>query len=103
MLNALLDEFGHLPAAAIAREVYQHVGQHASLVITAPPGAGKSTLLPLTMLAAQPTGKILMLEPRRMAARQIAERMAQMLHEPVGQTVGYRIRFEQRTSAATRI
>ena len=103
MLNALLDEFGHLPAAAIAREVNQHVGQHASLVITAPPGAGKSTLLPLTMLAAQPTGKILMLEPRRMAARQIAERMAQMLHEPVGQTVGYRIRFEQRTSAATRI
>ena len=104
MEHLVLDGYKHLPAADIAHEVNRQLAQHPCLVITAPPGAGKSTLLPLTMLAALPKGqKILMLEPRRMAARQIAERMAQMLGEPVGQTVGYRIRFEQRTSAQTRI
>ena len=71
--------------------------------MTAPPGAGKSTLLPLTILDAKPEGKIVMLEPRRVAARQIAERMAWMLGEPVGKTVGYRMRFEQCVSAGTRI
>ena len=73
------------------------------MVVTAPPGAGKSTLLPLTILEALPEGKILMLEPRRIAARQIAERMAWMLGEPVGKTVGYRMRFEHCVSAGTRI
>ena len=62
---------------------------------TAPPGAGTPHFAP--------GGKILMLEPRRLAARQIAERMAYLLGEPVGRTVGYRIRFESRVSAATRI
>ena len=73
-----------------------------SAVVTAPPGAGKSTLLPLTILEAVP-GKVLMLEPRRVAARQIAERMAWMLGEPVGQTVGYRMRFDHCVSSGTRI
>ena len=71
--------------------------------MTAPPGAGKSTLLPLTILEALPEGKVVMLEPRRVAARQIAERMASMLGESVGKTVGYRMRFEQCVSAGTRI
>ena len=71
--------------------------------MTAPPGAGKSTLLPLTILDSLPEGKVVMLEPRRVAARQIAERMAWMLGEPVGKTVGYRMRFEQCVSAGTRI
>ncbi len=71
--------------------------------MTAPPGAGKSTLLPLTILDALPEGKVVMLEPRRVAARQIAERMAWMLGESVGKTVGYRMRFEQCVSAGTRI
>ena len=71
--------------------------------MTAPPGAGKSTALPLTILGAFPEGKILMLEPRRVAARQIAERMAWLLGEPVGRTVGYRIRFESKVSRETRI
>ena len=72
--------------------------------MTAPPGAGKSTVLPLTMLEALPDGsKILMLEPRRIAARQIAARMAELLGEEVGETVGYRIRFEKRVSRRTRI
>ena len=72
------------------------------MVVTAPPGAGKSTLLPLTILE-EVSGKVLMLEPRRAAARQIAERMAWMLEEPVGRTVGYRMRFEHCVSAGTRI
>jgi ATP-dependent helicase HrpB len=73
------------------------------LIVTAPPGAGKSTVLPLAILEAFPQGKILMLEPRRVAARQIAERMAWMRGEPVGKTVGYRIRHETRVSRETRI
>ena len=93
-----------LPAAAIADEVNRALAERQAVVITAPPGAGKSTLLPLTILADAPVpGKILMLEPRRLAARQIAERMAELLGEPVGKTVGYRIRFETKVSQETRI
>ncbi len=72
------------------------------VVLQAPPGAGKTTRVPLALLG-QTTGKIVMLEPRRLAARAAAERMAETLDEPVGQTVGYRIRGEAKTSAATRI
>ncbi len=73
-------------------------------VLQAPPGAGKTTRVPLAMLdAALTPGRILMLEPRRLAARAAAERMAQTLGEPVGQTVGYRIRGDAVTSKATRI
>lgn len=73
-------------------------------VLQAPPGAGKTTRVPLAMLAAGlTTGRIVMLEPRRLAARAAAERMAETLGEPVGQTVGYRIRGESRVSAKTRI
>lgn len=82
-----------LPAAAIADEVNRLLADNDTLIITAPPGAGKSTLLPLTMLETV-EGKIIVLEPRRIAARQIAERMADMLGERVGQTVGYRVRFD---------
>ena len=74
------------------------------MVVTAPPGAGKSTLLPLTIMAGLPNAeRVLMLEPRRLAARQIAERMADIVGEPVGRTVGYRVRFERKVSAATRV
>ena len=72
------------------------------MVVTAPPGAGKSTLLPLSIQEGV-GGKVLMLEPRRVAARQIAERMAYMMGEPVGRTVGYRMRFEHCVGASTRI
>lgn len=93
-----------LPAADIAEEVNRLLARHTRLVITAPPGAGKSTLLPLTILEGlSDAGKVIMLEPRRLAARQIAERMADMIGEPVGRTVGYRIRFENKVSADTRI
>ena len=93
-----------LPASLIADNVNSALQTHHSLVITAPPGAGKSTLLPLTILSSLGDGeKILMLEPRRLAARQIAERMAQILGETVGETVGYRVRFESKVSKRTRI
>ena len=73
-------------------------------VLQAPPGAGKTSVVPLAMLEAELTrGKIVMLEPRRLATRAAAERMAATLGEPVGQTVGYRIRGEAKVSNATRI
>lgn len=71
-------------------------------VLQAPPGAGKTTRVPLALLD-HIAGRIVMLEPRRLAARAAAERMAATLGEDVGRTVGYRIRGESRTSPATRI
>ncbi|MEO0496530.1 MAG: ATP-dependent helicase HrpB [Pseudomonadota bacterium] len=82
---------------------------HASAVLVAPPGAGKTTRVPLAVLEAQSAakwrgdGKIIVLEPRRLAARAAARRMAQALGEPIGETVGLRVRFESKTSARTRI
>lgn len=96
-------DFPQLPVSAIAAEVNASLKVTPRLVVTAPPGSGKSTLLPLTILEDLPQGKIVMLEPRRAAARQIAMRMAQMLGEKPGETVGYRMRFESKVSAATRI
>jgi ATP-dependent helicase HrpB len=73
-------------------------------VLQAPPGAGKTTRVPLAILdAGLCDGRIIMLEPRRLATRAAAERMAQTLGEPVGQTVGYRMRGEAKTSDNTRI
>ncbi|MDH5529790.1 MAG: ATP-dependent helicase HrpB [Paracoccaceae bacterium] len=73
-------------------------------VLQAPPGAGKTTRVPLALLEAGGTaGRIVMLEPRRLAARAAAERMAETLGEPVGQTVGYRMRGEAKTSKVTQI
>src|SRR6187401_943040 len=74
-------------------------------ILQAPPGAGKSTILPLQLLNEPWLAgkKIVMLEPRRLAARSVAGRMASLLGEEVGKTVGYRIRFENCTSESTRI
>ena len=73
-------------------------------VLQAPPGAGKTTRVPLAMLdAGLTTGRIVMLEPRRLAARAAAQRMAETLGEAPGETVGYRIRGEAKVSDATRI
>ncbi|MEC9196754.1 MAG: ATP-dependent helicase HrpB [Pseudomonadota bacterium] len=73
-------------------------------VLQAPPGAGKTTVVPLAMLeAGLNKGRIVMLEPRRLAARAAAERMAETLGESVGQTVGYRVRGESKVGKDTRI
>ncbi|MFM2388715.1 MAG: ATP-dependent helicase HrpB [Pseudomonadota bacterium] len=80
------------------------IAARGQCVLQAPPGAGKTTRVPLDLLAAGLiAGRILMLEPRRLAARGAAERMAETLGEPVGQTVGYRMRGEARVGPATRI
>lgn len=93
-----------LPALQIMDEVCSQLAVHDCLVVTAPPGAGKSTLLPLAILRSlSNNGKVLMLEPRRLAARQIAERMAYMLNETVGNQVGYRVRFENCVSVQSRL
>ena len=101
-IEGVMRRAGGLPATEIAGTVSARLAEHARLVVTAPPGAGKSTLLPITILEGLGTGRLLMLEPRRLAARQIAERMAWLLGEPVGRTAGYRVRFESKVSPATR-
>jgi len=76
-----------------------------NVVLQAPPGAGKSTVVPLALLG-EPWARgkrLVMLEPRRLAARAVAQRMAATLGEPVGRTVGYRMRFDTRVSRETRI
>ncbi|MGE0187776.1 MAG: ATP-dependent helicase HrpB [Steroidobacteraceae bacterium] len=93
-----------LPINAALPELLAAMQQHTNVVLQAPPGAGKSTGVPLALLAAQlVTGKILMLEPRRLATRSVATRMAGTLGEAVGQTVGYRTRLDTKVSARTRI
>lgn len=94
-----------LPIEHILPQVHEELERHASIVVQAPPGAGKSTLLPLSLLKANwlEGQKIIMLEPRRLAARGVAERMAFLLGEKVGETVGYSIRFERKVSARTQL
>jgi ATP-dependent helicase HrpB len=94
-----------LPVSTIIDELRSQLASRSTLLLSAPPGAGKSTLVPLKLLDEPWLAgrKILMLEPRRLAARALAARMSEMLGEPVGRTVGYRVRFENKTSAHTRI
>ena len=95
-----------LPIDPLLGDVVQALANPgATLVLQAPPGAGKTTRVPLALLSALPrsAGAIWMLEPRRIAARTAAERLAGELGEPVGQQVGYSVRLESHTSAATRV
>ena len=93
-----------LPIDAVLPQVLTCLTQSGRVVLQAPPGAGKTTRTPLAILqSGQCAGKILMLEPRRLAARAAAERMADTLGETVGQTVGYRIRGQSKIGANTRI
>ncbi len=73
-----------------------------NLVIEAPPGAGKTTRVPPALLALVP-GQVLVLEPRRIAARMAARRVAQELGERAGETVGYQVRFEEAAGPKTRL
>lgn len=94
-----------LPIQNALPELLATLASHPVAVLQAPPGAGKTTVVPLALLEAawREGGRILVLEPRRLAARAAATRMAQLLGEPVGQTVGYRMRLESKVSAKTRI
>lgn len=93
-----------LPIDDALPELLAAVRTHGRAVLQAPPGAGKTTRVPLALLeAGLVEGRILMLEPRRLAARAAAERMAETLGEAAGETVGYRIRGESRVGRATRI
>ncbi|HEX4854258.1 ATP-dependent helicase HrpB [Arenimonas sp.] len=93
------------PIAELLPQLLASLEAHPRLVLEAPPGAGKTTQVPLALLSApwRGDGRILMLEPRRVAARAAAGFMARQLGEAPGETVGYRIRFEARVSARTRI
>lgn len=99
----ITERYKGLPISAVSGEVCASLERHPRLVVTAPPGAGKSTLLPLALLEHFSGGKILMLEPRRIAARQVAARMASMLGQKLGDAVGYRVRFDHCVSDSTRI
>lgn len=94
-----------LPIHAALPELLATLSRHNNIVLQAPPGAGKTTMVPLALLECDwLAGKnIIMLEPRRLAARSAANRMADLLGEPVGKTVGYQIRGERKTSKDTRI
>ena len=94
-----------LPIHEVLPELRAALAAHRAAVLQAPPGAGKTTIAPLALLN-EPwlAGRtILILEPRRLAARAAAARMAKLRNENVGETVGYRIRFESKVSAQTRI
>jgi ATP-dependent helicase HrpB len=94
-----------LPIDAVLDELARALATNNTAVLVAPPGAGKTTRVPLALLDAAWLGakKIIVLEPRRIAARASAERMAHTLGERAGETVGYRVRFGSKVSRATRI
>jgi ATP-dependent helicase HrpB len=93
------------PISALLPQILTTLERGTRLVLEAPPGAGKTTQVPLALLDAPwlEGRKIIMLEPRRVAARSAAQFMARQLGENVGETVGYRIRFENKISARTRV
>jgi ATP-dependent helicase HrpB len=94
-----------LPIDAVLDELARQLASSNAAVLVAPPGAGKTTRVPLALLDAPwlKGRKIIMLEPRRIAARASADRMARTLGERAGETVGYRVRFGSKISRATRI
>lgn len=97
--------FPDFPVVSLFPALKEGLAQSNRLVLQAAPGAGKSTLVPLALLKEPWLGsqKILMLEPRRLAAKGVAQRMADLLGESLGETVGYRIRFESKVGPQTRI
>ncbi|TPW28394.1 ATP-dependent helicase HrpB [Pararhizobium mangrovi] len=92
-----------LPVASILPALCRALDEAGRAVLAAPPGAGKTTLVPLALLEAswRSAGRLVIVEPRRLAARAAARRMASMLGEAVGETVGYRVRLDSRVSEKT--
>ncbi len=103
--EAMAPKFSPLPIDEISGSVVDALEEGNRAVLVAPPGAGKTTRLPLVLLDARfaERGKIVMLEPRRIAARAAAERMAGILGEDVGETIGLRVRLDARVSSRTRV
>ncbi|MGF6889042.1 ATP-dependent helicase HrpB [Nocardia sp. GAS34] len=97
-----LPELPDLPVRGALDRIVATLRERHTAVLVAPPGTGKTTLVPLA-LAASMTGRVVVAEPRRLAARAAAARMAALLGEPVGRTVGYSVRGDRRVSAGTRI
>ena len=98
-------EINALPINEVVDDLKNHLNSNSKVILGAPPGAGKSTLLPLKLLN-EPwlkDQKIIMLEPRRLATKSVAKRLAQINGDEVGETIGYRIRFETRVSEKTKI
>lgn len=95
----------HLPVSDSLPALTTALQENNRAILSAPPGAGKTTIVPLHLLgeAWRGDGRIILLEPRRLAARAAAGRMASLLGETVGETVGYRMRLDNRISARTRI
>src|SRR6478672_12164534 len=100
-----LSQLPDLPVRAVLGAVIDTLAAHGSAVLVAPPGTGKTTLVPLALAAAvdPDRGRVLVAEPRRLATRAAAARMAVLLGEPVGETVGYAVRGDTRRSDRTRI
>ncbi|WP_061014570.1 ATP-dependent helicase HrpB [Photobacterium leiognathi] len=93
-----------LPIDDVLPELLAQLEERAQLILKAPPGAGKSTRLPLVLLKQKAvSGKIVMLEPRRLAARNIANYLASQLGEKVGETIGLRVRGETKVSSRTQV
>lgn len=94
-----------LPIQGALPDIAANLARGSNLVVQAPPGSGKTTLLPLALLDEDwaQAGRIILLEPRRLAARLAARRMADLLDETVGETVGYRVRLDSKTGPRTRI
>lgn len=103
--NGAVNLSSALPIEAALPDLRRALIDHHNVVLQAPPGAGKSTGVPLALLPESWRGdaRIVMLEPRRLAARAVATRMAQTLGEPVGRTVGFRTRLETKVGKDTRI
>jgi ATP-dependent helicase HrpB len=95
----------NLPVFQIIPELKAALKSHNRVILTAPPGAGKSTALPIELMHEEwlENKKIFMLEPRRLAARSVAARMAELKNEEPGQSIGYRIRFENLSSKETKL
>ncbi|KDN23401.1 ATP-dependent helicase HrpB [Amycolatopsis rifamycinica] len=91
-----------LPVRAVLPDVLAALAERGAAVLVAPPGTGKTTLVPLALSSAA-EGRVVVAEPRRLAARAAAARMAAILGEPVGETVGYAVRGDRKVSARTRI
>ncbi len=98
----MLQPFSHLPAYELAAPLQQALAAN-NVIVGAPPGAGKSTVLPLSLLQSPLEGKILLMQPRRVVVRNLADYLAKQLNENVGETVGYRIKGEAKTSSATKL